>query len=86
MSGCKTVSMPPSIEPIAPEVDCQQPATPVIQPAPREGEWVDKAARLSKEAATWIAELLGIIDKERELRAVEHACLDTHERKGFIRQ
>ena len=86
IGGCKTTSMPPLIEPIAPVVDCQQPATPAIARAPRSGDWVDVAGRLSERAATWIAELLGTVDKERELRSIEHACLDEHERRGDIRQ
>lgn len=78
--------MPPSIKPIAPVVDCKQPATPPIAKPPREDAWVDKAARLSKEAADWISELLGTVRKERELRAIEHACLDQHAARGDIRQ
>jgi hypothetical protein len=34
----------------------------------------------------WIAETLGVLRKERELRKIEHACLDEHEARGTIRQ
>lgn len=54
--------------------------------APRADDWVDKAGRASEPLVTWVAELLGTVAKERELRKVEHACLDAHEARGDIRQ
>jgi hypothetical protein len=50
------------------------------------GDPPQAAARLSEAAATWIADLLGIVTTERGLRKVEHACLDRHEAEGLIRQ
>lgn len=43
-------------------------------------------ARLSDDAAKWVADVLGIVDKEREYRAIEHGCLDAAEKKGYITQ
>jgi hypothetical protein len=43
-------------------------------------------ARLSEKAVSWIRDLLGIIDKEREYRGIEHRCLDEHEKRGDITQ
>lgn len=55
--------------------------------APRADEWVDtRRGQLSERASTWIAGLLGTLTKERELRRIEHACLDQHEAQGTIRQ
>lgn len=47
---------------------------------------MDSFGRLSQEAATWIAGLLGAVEKERALRAREHQCLDEHEKRGLISQ
>lgn len=47
---------------------------------------VDDVAMLSRQAATWIVDVLGLLDKERTLRAEEHRCLDEHEAKGAIKQ
>jgi hypothetical protein len=85
--GCKTASTLPSIAPTAPEVRCKQPDTPPIAKAPRGDEWVDKdRGQLSERAAVWVGALLGTVDKEREYRRIEHACLDKHEKRGDIRQ
>ncbi len=68
---------------------CQQPATPPIPDAPCSDCWVglvDGVVQLSQSAATWVVEVLGTLDKERELRAEEHRCLDEHERRGIIKQ
>ena len=64
--------------------------------APRADEWLSwippstgspvGAALLSEKAATWIAEVLAGRREERELRRIEHKCLDDHEAKGLIRQ
>lgn len=83
--------------PTAPVVRCKQPATPPVPAPPAKGEWVEwvpavpgsalqGAARLSERASAWIAGLLGTVAKERSLRGLEHACLDSHEKKGLIRQ
>jgi hypothetical protein len=85
----------PSIPQTAPEVRCKQPATPPISAAPAADAWVawfpgsttaQAAAVLSEQAVTWIAEVLGTIKKERQLRGIEHDCLDGLEKKGLIRQ
>jgi len=47
---------------------------------------VDSFGRLSQEAATWIADLLGVVEKERSARSHEHRCLDEHEKRGLISQ
>lgn len=44
------------------------------------------AARLSAAAATWIIEVLGVVDKQRAVRVEEHRCLDVLQEKGLIRQ
>lgn len=73
----------------APTVDCKQPATPPIAMPPCAACWVtpvNGVAQLSQQAASWIVELLGTVDKERALRAEEHRCLDEHEARGIIKQ
>jgi hypothetical protein len=70
-------------------VSCQQPATQRVPDAPRADRWItlqQNVARLSDEAAKWIADVLGIVDKEREYRAIEHGCLDEAAKKGYITQ
>lgn len=75
-------------------MSCKQPETKIVARAPRADEWVDSVptldgqdkARLSETAVAWIRDLLGIVDKEREYRGIEHRCLDEHERKGDILQ
>lgn len=57
-----------------------------MQAPPAADGWVDSFGRLSREAATWIADLLGVVEKERALRAREHQCLDEHEKRGLISQ
>lgn len=52
---------------------------------PRPGE-KQGAARLSRKAALWIADVLGVTEKLRGLRAVEHKCLDDLEARGLITQ
>jgi hypothetical protein len=89
MAACNSVSTKPSIPPTAPEVRCQQPATPALSKACPADRWIetrDGKARLSECAVAWIAETLGVLRKERELRKIEHACLDEHEARGTIRQ
>jgi hypothetical protein len=89
MTACSGASTKPSIPPTAPEVRCQQPVTAPLPKAPRGDQWIetrDAKARLSERAAAWIAELLATVRKERELRRIEHACLDEHEARGAIRQ
>ena len=64
--------------------------------APHGNEWVEwtpqgpgetqGAARLSRKAALWIADVLGVTEKLRGLRAVEHNCLDELEKRGLITQ
>lgn len=64
--------------------------------APRGDEWIEwsppkpdeaqGSARLSRKAALWIADVLGVAEKLRGLRSVEHECLDALERKGLITQ
>jgi hypothetical protein len=85
-SACKEGSTRPSIPPTAPEVRCKQGDTPPIGKAPREDEWIDRAGRVSEALLNWIDSILGTVRKERELRKIEHACLDQHEARGDIRQ
>ena len=75
---------PPSVGPTP--VRCKQPATAPVPAPPAADGWVDSFGRLSQEAATWIADLLGVVEKERALRAHEHRCLDEHEKRGLISQ
>ena len=96
MTACRSVSTTPSVvraEP--PEVPCAQRTVDPRPPrAPRADEWVEYvpalsgvgAARLSAAAATWIIEVLGVVDKQRAVRAEEHRCLDVLQEKGLIRQ
>lgn len=96
MTACKTVSTPPSVKPTPPRVSCKQQAVEAVRPAPRADEWVEwmppspgadqGAARLSEKAALWIADVLGVTNKLRALRAVEHGCLDEAEKRGLIQQ
>lgn len=85
----------PSVKPTPPEIRCKQPDGPDVKPAPRSDQWVEwvpalaggpGAARLSKKAADWIADLLGVVRQEKGLRKVEHDCLDKSEKKGLITQ
>lgn len=46
----------------------------------------DGVAMLSQQASTWLVDVLGLLDKERALRAEEHRCLDEHEKRGVIKQ
>lgn len=67
-----------------------------VRPAPRKDEWVEwrpslpgqpqGVARLSEKASLWIVDLLGVTNKLRSLRKVEHDCLDEAEKKGLIVQ
>lgn len=43
-------------------------------------------AVLSEKAASWIIDVLGIVQQEKGLRKVEHDCLDNAEKKGLIQQ
>ena len=96
ISAYKTTSTLPSVAPTPPEVRCKQQAAPEVRRAPRDSEWIDwtppkpgegqGAARLSRKAALWIAEVLGVVEKQRGLRAVEHNCLDALEKRGLITQ
>ena len=96
ISACKTTSTLPSVEPTPPEVRCKQQDAPAVSRAPRGDEWIDwtppkpgetqGAARLSRKAALWVAEVLGVTEKLRGLRTVEHKCLDDLEKKGLITQ
>ena len=68
----------------------------MVPRAPRGGEWVEwlpprpgetqGTARLSRKAALWIAEALGVSEKLRGLRSIEHKCLDDLEKRGLITQ
>lgn len=69
-----------------PRVSCKKQVTEKTPRAPRQEEWVNTDGQLSEIAAAWIARVLGLLDKERELRRQEHACLDGHEKKGVIIQ
>lgn len=68
---------------------CQKQQGPLLTAQPTADEWVavkgDKAT-LSEQAALWIADVLGVLQTERGLRAEEHRCLDDHEKRGLIRQ
>lgn len=85
-----------TVKPSIPEVRCKQQDAPDIAPAPRSDEWLEYvpevagttggAARLSEKAVVWIIDTMGVVTKLRGLRAVEHECLDTAEKKGLIRQ
>lgn len=94
LTACSTRSTLPSSGPTAeivekaqvPRVSCKKQATERISRAPRNEEWVNTDGQLSELAASWIARVLGLLDKERELRRQEHACLDGHEKKGVIIQ
>ncbi len=95
MTACSSVSTKPSVLQTVSEVRCKQPATPPIPAAPDAANWIDcspvpgssiPACRLSETASEWIAELLGIVTKERKLRKVEHQCLDDAEKQGLIQQ
>lgn len=96
MTACKTVSTQPSVKPTPPRVSCKQQDVEAVRPAPRKDEWVEwlpprpgeqqGVARLSEKAALWIADVLGVTDKLRGLRKVEHDCLDEAEKKGLIQQ
>ena len=66
---------------------CQQPATEPVPLPPRADEWVEVkqgVALLSERAATWVQGLLGTLTKERELRRLEHECVDTLVEKKVI--
>jgi len=41
---------------------------------------------LSRKAALWVNDVLGILRVEKGLRGVEHDCLDKLEKKGLITQ
>jgi hypothetical protein len=79
-----------------PEVRCKQPAGRDVPPEPKADEWVDwlppttsapaGVAVLSKAAAEWIVDVLGVVRQEKGLRKVEHDCLDAAEKKGLIQQ
>lgn len=84
------------VQPAIPEVRCKQPAGRVVQPMPKDDEWVQwlpappgearGVARLSERAVTWILDTLAVVQQEKGLRKVEHDCLDNAEQKKLIRQ
>lgn len=86
LAGCGGMS---TIKPQAPLVQCKQAVSAPTPPAPRADAWVDDSfgmARLSQEAVDWIVEVLALREKDVQLRAIEHACLDGYEKDGQIRQ
>ncbi len=81
------------MKPTPPRVDCKQQATPDISPAPRADDWLStvesaggKVVRLSEDAAKWVIQVLGIATQERQLRKIEHQCLDDLAKKKIIVQ
>ena len=101
MTACNGQSMlrstAPTVKPTPPEIRCaQKTIDPQIPKAPRRDEWTEwlpsldankpGAARMSRSAATWIAEVLGVVEVLRSVRKEEHNCLDGLEKKGLITQ
>lgn len=96
LSSCAAVRPTPTVEAASPEVRCKQPPTAPVPAAPRKDKWIEwrpplpgekqGVARLSEAAARWIVDVLGIAEKEKGLRAVEHKCLDDLEKQGLITQ
>lgn len=87
LPACGSVSTRPEIAPTPPRVDCQKPATPPLD-APPDG-WVRcelTACWLTEKGANYVLGLFGVIELERTLRGMEHACLDDHEQRGIITQ
>lgn len=74
------------IESTPPSVRCKQPATKPVAHPPEEAQWVDSYGRLSEPAATWIVDVLAILEEERKFRKIEHGCLDEAEKAGHITQ
>lgn len=78
------------------EVRCKQGASKEVPPEPRDTEWVtyyppsppatQGMAVLSEKAVLWIIDVLSVAKERKDLRQVEHDCLDQAEKKGLIRQ
>jgi hypothetical protein len=73
LSAC---TKPSTTLPPPPTVNCEQGATPLVSPPPR--DWY-------AQGAEWAIGVLGILQQERRLRAGEHECLAKLRESGAIR-
>ena len=73
LSAC---TKPSATLPTPPTVDCEEGATPLVSPPPR--DWYEHGAE-------WAIGVLGILQQERRLRAGEHDCLAKLRESGAIR-
>ncbi len=48
--------------------------------------FMKEMAVLSERATLWIIDVLSVAETRKELRDVEHKCLDDAEKKGLIKQ
>ena len=79
LTACAS-SLPRQNAPLPPRVDCQQAATSDPPPAPTCGP--------EQCAGAWVEHvivLLGGWTQERQLRAVEHQCVDALKARGVVR-
>lgn len=67
----------PSEKPLPPRVDCNQPSAEDPPPHPRTDDIV--------AWTTWAARAYGVIRGERDLDAIEEACIADLKSKGVIR-
>lgn len=74
---------PSATKPTPPVIDCEQGT--VSRPVPPlPVRFVDAVGQLSPEAATWIADVLGIVRVERETDQLEADCYARHRKAGVI--
>lgn len=89
-TACNSASNSAWIKPDPPRVSCKAKVSDYVPDAPRKNEWTqataDGGVTLSEKAATFVAELLGMVADTRGQQRVTNGCLDGAEQKGLIRQ
>lgn len=75
LTGCATKAVKPSHEPAPPQVKCEQGQTPDLADWPE--DWL-------RDGPPWAIEVLGVLEEERRLRAIEHQCLQRLRKAGVI--
>lgn len=73
LTACATNS--PTLPP-PPIVRCEQGKTAPVEPPP--ADWLT-------DGPVWALGVLGLLEQERELRGVEHRCLESLRKSGAIR-
>lgn len=96
VAACLAACGTTPVRPAAPTVDCRQPAPELSAPLPAADEWIEWSppdaqhpngvARLSQQAAEWVAGTLVARGRDRGLWAAQEACLDGYQKAGTIRR